>query len=65
MAFKLNPLTGQLDLVGSATPAPENFSYETVALGVTVTIPIYQQMIVQGAITIIGTLVINGTLVII
>ena len=63
MAFKFNPLTGQFDLVGSGTSSPENFSYELIATGVTVTIPLYQQMIVHELLVIEGTLVVDGTLV--
>lgn len=43
----------------------ENFSYEVIDTGVTKRIPIFQQMIVQGAIYILGDLIIDGTLVII
>ncbi len=43
----------------------ENFSYEEIPVATAVTIPLYQQMIVSGGITIGGTLNINGTLVLI
>lgn len=66
MAFKFNPITGQLDLVGSGgSSSPDNFSYETVALGVVVTVPQYQQMIVDGPITVEGSLIVIGKVVLI
>ena len=63
MGFKFNPLTGQLDLVGTSTgsASPDNFSYSYIAGSTTVTIPENQQMLYVGPITIDGTLVINGT----
>ncbi len=61
MSFKFNPITGQLDLVGSGSSiAPDNFSYSTVVTGSTVTIPINQQMLYVGPLTIDGTLVVDG-----
>jgi len=62
MSFKFNPLTRQLDLVGSSggSSSQENFSYSTVVTGSTVTIPIYQQMLYVGPLTIDGTLVVDG-----
>lgn len=66
MAFKLNPITGQLDLVGSSSgSSADNFSYEIIIASATVTIPIYQQMIVHGNIQIDGVLVADGPLVVI
>ena len=68
MPLKLNPITGKLDLVGSGgspTPSPDNFSYDFIPTGATVTIPLYQQMIVSQNIQVDGTLIMNGTLVII
>lgn len=66
MAFKLNPITGQLDLVGSSSgSSADNFSYEIIIAAATVTIPIYQQMIVHGNIQIDGVLVADGSLVVI
>lgn len=45
--------------------ATDNFSYNNIVSGKTVTIPENQQMIVHGGITIDGTLVENGDLVLI
>lgn len=38
----------------------ENFSYNVIALGETITVPIYQQMIVFQSLTITGSLVLDG-----
>lgn len=66
MAFKLNPISGQLDLVGTGgSSSPDNFSYEIIVAAATVTIPLYQQMIVHGNIQIDGVLVADGPLVVI
>lgn len=62
MGYKLNVFQGTLDLVGSSS---DNFSYEKITPVVVVTIPIYQQMIVHQNIEIDGTLIMNGTMVII
>jgi hypothetical protein len=51
-----------IDIPELITP---NFSYQIVNTGVTVTIPIYQQMIVHNEIEILGNLVEDGELVII
>lgn len=64
MGFKFNPLTGQLDLVGSGgTTSPQNFSYSTIVTGSTVIVPQYQQMLYVGPITVDGTLVIDGDII--
>ena len=67
--FKFNPFTGNFDMVGDGggggSPSPDNFSYEKIIASVTVTIPLNQQMIVNQNIQVDGTLVANGTLVII
>ena len=47
---------------GGVISSAENFSYKRVATGVTVTIPLYQQMIVTNDITIDGTLIQDGEL---
>jgi len=59
--FKLNPLTGELDLVSIDD---ENFSYNNVAADSEVEIPENQQMIVFEDINVDGELTINGDLVI-
>lgn len=65
MAFKFNPITGNLDLVetSSSSSSSDNFSYEYIVTGVTITIPQYQQMLLMDDITIDGELIIEGTLV--
>lgn len=66
MAYKFNPFTGTFDEVGTSGgggSSPDNFSYEKVVA--TVTIPINQQMIVHQSFQVDGTLVLNGTLVVI
>lgn len=65
--YKLNVLTGLFDLVGtgSSGPSTPNFSYTYIPAGQTITIPVNQQMIVLGGITIDGNLIIDGELAII
>lgn len=67
MAFKFNPFTGTLDLVGSggSSPSADNFSYNVVASLTTVTIPTNQQMVVVGPISIDGVLNVDGNLALI
>lgn len=60
MEIKFNPLTGKFDLINS-----NNFSYEEIETGKTVTVPSKQQMIVHEVITVTGLLVLNGALVLI
>lgn len=62
MAFSFNPITGQLDLVGSSSggASPDNFSYLSVADGETVEIPEGQQMLYDGSIVVDGTLDVSG-----
>ncbi len=59
MGITFNPLSGTFDITGSSV---DNFSYNVVASGVTVNIPLYQQMIVIDLIDVIGTLEIDGEL---
>jgi len=61
MAFKLNPLTAKLDLVSIDD---ENFSYNNITEDNEIEIPENQQMIVYNTLSIDGSLVINGDLVI-
>jgi hypothetical protein len=63
MAFKFNPFTGTLDLVGGeADVSPDNFSYLLVATGSTVTIPTGQQMVFDGQLVVDGVLEVDGTI---
>ena len=59
MVIKFNPLPKEFDVVN-----PDNFSYETIATNKTVKIPANQQMLVYEEVTIDGTLVIDGELVV-
>lgn len=61
MSFKFNPTTGKLDLVGSSG-AGQNFSHKKIDNGLTVVIPVNQQMIIDGGIKIHGQLTIGGSL---
>lgn len=55
MGFKINPLTGALDVVNnSSTSASNNFSYKVILNGQTLTIPINQQMVLYGDLEIQG-----------
>ena len=48
MAFKLNPLTGQLDLVGTGgASSADNFSYTKITKGQYITVP-QNQLLVPG-----------------
>lgn len=44
--------------------SPDNFSYSKVPVGTTVTIPLNQQMILYREVDVQGTLVVNGSLVV-
>jgi len=48
------------EIIISGSSAPENFSYITVTTGSTVTIPINQQMLYEGDLTIDGDLIVDG-----
>lgn len=63
--FKLNPLTGFFDIVssGGSGPATDSFSYEYVS-GST-TIPVEQQMCVDGAVMVSGLLDVQGSLAVV
>jgi len=63
--FKLNPLTGFFDIVGTggSGPAADSFSYEYVS-GST-TIPVEQQMCVDGSVNVSGLLDVQGSLAVI
>lgn len=62
MPYKLNPFTGTLDFykTSSSASSSDNFSYDYIQTGVTVTIPTNQQMLYVGPITIDGTLIVDG-----
>ena len=62
MPFKLNALTGELDVVSIED---NNFSFNNIITTESVTIPEYQQMIVYGDLVNDGELIINGELVLI
>lgn len=49
----------------SVVSTGNSFSYETVAADFSVTVPLYQQMIVSGEVDVMGTLTVNGSVVII
>lgn len=59
MGIKFNPLPKEFDLVN-----PDNFSYNNIVTGKSLKIPNNQQMIIYEEITIDGTLVIDGELVV-
>jgi hypothetical protein len=63
MAWGFNPFTGTLDKTGSG--GAENFSYENVISTKTLLIPVNQQMIVSGVLTVDGTITLNGAIVLI
>jgi len=58
-ASKLNPLIRN----GGGGGGTDNFSYQTIPFGQTVTIPQYQQMIVIGGLELDGTLDLIGELI--
>lgn len=64
MPYKFNPFTGSLDYYknGSGGSSSDNFSYTYIITGNTVTVPVNQQMLHIGPITVDGTLVIDGTI---
>lgn len=64
MALKFNPFTGKFDFVGSTSSSEDNFSYETIATGITITVPTYQQMALSHDIQVDGLLILNGRVVV-
>jgi len=62
MSFKLNPLTGALDLVGKGgdVTLDQGFSYVSIPTGQTVTIPLNQQMLYKGDIRVVGDFIVRG-----
>lgn len=65
MGFKFNPLTGSLDLVGSGSgSATDHHSgYYYVAPATTLTVAEYKQSICYGVMTVDGSLVVDGQLI--
>jgi hypothetical protein len=66
MSFKFNPITGNLDLVGSGGSTPGSggsFSYQTILSGTSVTIPENQSMIYHNNIRVLGDLMTRGDLI--
>jgi hypothetical protein len=64
MGLKINPVTGNLDLIGSSSgSSADNFSYNLIDVGESVTIPAGQQMLYVGDLQILGDLIIEGDLV--
>lgn len=61
MSIRFNPFTNTFDFVGTGgSSSPDNFSYQRIETGETVTIPTNQEMIVDGPVTLDGTLVVDG-----
>ena len=62
MPFKINPLSGELELVSIED---ENFSFNYIETNCDIEVPEYQQMIVYDALTVDGILNINGEVIVI
>lgn len=60
MSFKFNPFTGNMDIV-----TPDNFSYNYIQTGITLFIPQYQQMVVEGFLDVHGDLDLVGDLAVV
>jgi len=56
--IKFNPIGPPFDFTGQGggTSSPDNFSYYKVTSGRTVTIPVNQEMLFKGVLTVYGTL---------
>jgi hypothetical protein len=63
MAFKFNPITGQLDLVNDITSVEtaDNFSYTEIESGDTVVIPEGQEMVHAQDLMVRGDLIVRGS----
>ena len=59
MAWRFNPFTGKFDKVSK-----DNFSYKTIPEGVTVEVPINQEMITHSELIVAGELVLEGGVVV-
>jgi len=60
MAFKFNPLTGQLDIVGAGSTSPDNFSYTLISSGASLEVPSGQLMIFTQDLMVEGNLIVSG-----
>lgn len=60
MNLKINPLTGNLEVV-----SPDNFSYNYIKTGMILCIPLYQQMIVADHLDVFGDIDLKGDLAVI
>lgn len=62
LSFAFNPLGPPFDLVNKSQPSSgdSNFSYNLIADGETVVVPLGQQMLVDGPIRVLGHLSILG-----
>jgi hypothetical protein len=64
MKFAFNPLGDPFDLVNdSAASSDDNFSYKKIESGETKTIPLNQQMLVDGDVRVLGDLRVLGSMV--
>lgn len=61
MSFKFNPLTSNLDLVGSsASTSDQNFSFTTVDIAQTLVVPEGQEMVHSLDVMVRGNLMVRG-----
>ena len=61
MGIKLNPFTGKLDLISKD---PDNFSYNYIVDGKTITVPVNQQMLIYEDLNLDGILIVDGEVII-
>lgn len=61
MPFKINPLSGELELVSIED---ENFSFNYIETNCDIEVPEYQQMVVYDSLTIDGVLIVNGEVIV-
>jgi len=59
--FKINPLSGELELVSIED---ENFSFNYIETNCDIEVPEYQQMVVYDSLTIDGVLIVNGEVIV-
>lgn len=60
MGFKFNPFTGTLDIAGSGSSSSQNFSYTTIEVGESVTVPSGQEMVHSLDLMVRGDLMVQG-----